>query len=127
MSWLRTVWLGLAALLLTTLTPAVSSAAWFGLRNDTKVPIVVQTGVMINNKLVPGRPAVLYPGEVAWDCAVKPCIKVIAIYDPKNPKVPLLQKTMPLGPIDVFLSVKTPAPGVITLTPATPPPNPKRR
>ena len=127
MTLLRSTCSALAALLLLGLAPAASSAAWFGLRNDTKAPIVVQTGVMVNNKLAPGRPQVLYPGEVAWDSTMKPCIKIIAIYDPKNPKQPLLQKAVPCGPTDVFLSVNTAPPAQIILTPATPPPTPKRR
>ncbi len=124
---MRTFWLSLLALAAMAGLPAPSHAAWLGVRNASGVPIIVQTGVVVNNNVVPGRPTVLYPGDVAWDCAVKPCIKCVVIADQKNPKQVLLQANFPCGPGDVFLSVKMMGPGQYHLVPTMPPVNPRRR
>lgn len=118
---IRPAWFALLALVAIAATPATSQAAWLGLRNETGAPIVVQTGVVANNAMTPGRPIVIYPNEVAWDCALKPCVKAIAIADPKNPKQVLLQVNVPVGPGDVFLAVKMIGPGQYRLVPAPPP------
>ena len=124
MNRLRKCWLSLLALVAIAATPGSLHAGWFGVRNDTGAPIVVQTGVVVNNKLCPGRPLVLAAGEVAWDPALKPVIKCVAIADPANPKAILLQANFPCGPGDVFLAVKLVAPGQYRLVPATPPAKP---
>jgi hypothetical protein len=101
--------------------PAGSQAAWFGLRNETGAAIVVQTGVVVDKAVMPGRPLIIYPNEVAWDAAIKPCVKCVAIADPANPKKVLFSANVPVGAGDVFLAVKMVAPGQFRLVPAPPP------
>lgn len=118
---LRPIWLAILALAAVAAMPASSDAAWFGLRNETGAAIVVQTGVVADKMVVPGRPLVIYPNEVAWDPAIKPCVKTVAIADPKNPKQVLFTANVQVGPGDVFLAVKMVAPGQYRLVPAPPP------
>jgi hypothetical protein len=101
---------------------ARADGVWFGLRNDTGVPIMVQTGVVAEGGVVLGRPLVLLPGEVSWDNSVKPCVKFVAFANPKNPKMILFKTTVNCGPDDVFMSVKMPGANQFRLIPATPPP-----
>jgi hypothetical protein len=81
---------------------------WVGLRNDSKTPIVVQASTVVNNRVVPGRLVLLYPGEVAWDCVVQPCVKSIAVYDPQQANRPLFEKKVPCGTVDLFFAVQVP-------------------
>jgi hypothetical protein len=118
---LRPIWLATLALAAVAAMPASSQAAWFGLRNETGAAIVVQTGIVVDKTVTPGRPLVIYGNEVAWDCAIKPCVKCVAIADPANPKKVLFTANVPVGPGDVFLAVKMVAPGQYRLVPAPPP------
>lgn len=117
----RPIWLAILAMAALAAAPATSDAAWFGLRNETGAAIVVQTGVVVDKTVTPGRPLVIYPNEVTWDCALKPCVKCVAIADPNNPKQILFSANVPVGPGDVFLAVKMVAPGQYRLVPAPPP------
>jgi hypothetical protein len=124
MNRLRTCWLSLLALAALAASPALTQAGWFGVRNDTGAPVVIQSGVVVNGKVVPGRPLVLAPNEIAWDPVLKPVVKCVAIADPKNPKKILLQTNFPCGPGDAFLSLKMPAAGQYNLAPAQLPKKP---
>ncbi|MCS6977249.1 MAG: hypothetical protein NZM31_09625 [Gemmatales bacterium] len=42
-------------------------AAWLGFRNDTEAAVVIQTGSLVGNRLVPGVPQRLLPGETSWE------------------------------------------------------------
>ena len=68
-------WLtGLVALLL----PTIANAAWLGYKNNTAVPVVIQSAVVVNNQLRWGKPHTLFPGEVAWDAVTTPGARVTA-------------------------------------------------
>lgn len=95
----------LLAAVLLGLWPAISNGGWLGLRNDTPAVIVVQQSYIVNNKVVPGRPLVLYPGEVNWDSVVQPCVRTIAVYDPRQPQRPLYENKLTCGTHDLFFTV----------------------
>lgn len=107
--------------------PGPARAAWLGLRNDTKAPIVIQTSTVVNNMPCAGRPLVLYPGEVTWDCVVQPCVKDITICDAKTKKPIVEKKGTACGTTDVFFSIQQGAPGQMKLVPTMPPTPPPRR
>lgn len=127
MNAIRATWVGVLACTALAAVPGPSPAAWLGLRNDTKTPIIIQTATVVNNQPCPGRPLVLYPGEVTWDCVVQPCIKDIAICDAKTKKPIFEKKGTACGTTDLFFSVQSATPGQMKLTPTTPPTPPPRR
>lgn len=100
--------------------PAAAHAAWFGLRNDTKSPLSVQTSNIINNAPGPGKFLTLYPGEVAWDSVVQQGVKHVAIHDGK--KRLLYEGKIPCGNSDLFFSMQMTPAGKVILVPAMPPP-----
>lgn len=124
---LRTHLVGLLCGIVWLLGPASALAGWLGFRNDTKTPLVIQTSTISDGGVTPGRPMSMYPAEVAWDNVVEPCIKNIAIYDPKQPKRPLFETKIQCGEADLFFSVQMPLPGQFKLVPAKPPSPPPRR
>lgn len=123
----RAIWVGLLACTALAAAPASSRAAWLGLRNDSKTPIIVQTSTVVNNQTCPGRPLILYPGEVTWDCVVQPCIKDITICDAKTKKAIFEKKGTACGTTDVFFSIQAGTPGQMKLVPTMPPTPPPRR
>jgi len=103
----------LAAVLLFAFWPATSNGGWLGFRNDTQAVIVVQQSYVVNNQVVPGRPRVLYPGEVNWDSVIHPCVRTIAVYDPRQPQRPLYQEKLSCGAHDLFYTVKPAGAGLV--------------
>jgi hypothetical protein len=99
------VWqIGILALLLTAAAPASSWAGWFGLRNDLKDTVIVQSSVVTaNRRVIQGRPKTLVAGEVAWDSVLLPGNRVIQIYD--GNKQLIYQKTIPIVG-DQFFSIQ---------------------
>jgi hypothetical protein len=93
--------------------PAPASAGWLGLRNDTPAVLVVQQSHVVNNKVTLGRPLVLYPGEVNWDSVVQPCVRTIAVYDPRQPLRPLYENKVPCGGPDLLYLVKPAGAGLV--------------
>ncbi len=103
----RTVRRAVLALAVLSVWPALSDAGWLGLRNDTAVPIVVQGASIVNGLPRRGKPQLLYPGEVAWECILIPGNKLIEVYDPKQPRrPPLHQETITCGADDLFYSIQ---------------------
>jgi hypothetical protein len=92
----RTVGLFGLAVLLTAFAPVRADAAWLGYKNDTTTAVVIQAAdvVVVNGKpqVRPGKPQVLYPGEVAWNAIAAPGPRIIAVYDPKQLTRPVLQE-----------------------------------
>ena len=109
--------LGLVAL------PAAGQAAWMGFRNDVNVTIVVQGSSVVQGEVRLGKPHLLYPGEVSWDCIVQPGTKQILIFDTK--KRLLLNGTVTAGADDLFFSVQIAPPGLARLVPLKPPASPQ--
>lgn len=121
-------WLGLL--------PAPADAAWLGFRNDTQNVIVVQGASIVNNQPRWGKPYRLFPGEIYWENILIPGNKLIHVYDPKQPNVPLLREVIQFQGADLFYAVetdttpgkdgKTPAAGSKVKLVPTKPPAPKK-
>lgn len=92
--------------------PSVASAAWLGFKNDTGTQVVVQLAVPHNGKMLYGPARTLNPGEVVWD-NIPPGARQVSVFDPKQPKVPVLSQLAVVGTQDVYLSIR--------LEPARPP------
>jgi hypothetical protein len=92
----------LAALFL----PTVTNAAWLGYKNNTAVPVVIQSAVVVNNQLRWGKPHTLFPGEVAWDAVTTPGARVIGVYDPKQNNRPVYRENIIVGSADIVLSLQ---------------------
>src|SRR5437870_3113686 len=71
------------------LLPAVADAAWLGFRNDTPNAIIVQGASLVNTQPRWGKPYRLDPGEVYWENILVPGNKLVHVYDPKQPNVPM--------------------------------------
>jgi hypothetical protein len=84
--------LGLLALAVLGVFPAVSAADGLGFRNDLKIPIIVQGESLVNNVLRRGQPLLIQPGKVAWDTNLKPCDRFISVYDARMPTRVLLRR-----------------------------------
>jgi len=92
---------------------AVSSTAhagWLGYKNESTVPVVVQTSTVVNNVIVRGKAHTLYPGEIAWDNIPAPAVRQLSVFDAKNNNKLILQDTVTLVNRDVFLSVRSETP-----------------
>lgn len=72
------------ALAVLLASAGVGHAAWLGLRNDLSAPVIIQGGIVANDRIVLGRPQLLYPGEVSWESIVQPGNRIITIYDAKT-------------------------------------------
>jgi hypothetical protein len=92
----------LAALFL----PAFADAAWLGYRNDTTVPVVIQSATIVNNQLRWGKPHSLFPGEIAWDAVPSPGGRIVGVFDPKKNNLPVYQEAVTVGSTDIFLSLQ---------------------
>lgn len=119
----------LAAGLIGLLVPAVAEAAWVGFRNDTGSPILVQGASVVNNQLRRGKPRLLLPGEVYWDCILLPGRKLIIVADAQQPNVTLYQDFIIVAAADLFFSVQKDMPLPLKQAPKsrTPPPAPKAK
>lgn len=116
------------ALAILALAPATLQAAWLGFRNDLKVPVIVRANTIVNNQARPGKPYLLYPGEVSWDSILQAGSRQVVIVDAKMPKRVLFQETITVIK-DSFFSVRldppTP-PNKIKIVPTKMPPPPKK-
>jgi hypothetical protein len=72
------------ALTLVVAWPLGARAAWLGFRNDTGVPIVVQSGSPTRAGMRWSKAHGLYQGEVSWDSVVQKGARVIVIFDAKR-------------------------------------------
>jgi hypothetical protein len=101
--------------------PGVSQAIWFGLRNDTGVPVIVNA---TTDPHKPGKSFVLNPGEISMDGLVRPGNRFITIADRRNPKRIYFQRTVPCAR-DSFYSMQPDGVGGIRLVPMKVPPRPR--
>ncbi|GIW82324.1 MAG: hypothetical protein KatS3mg105_4131 [Gemmatales bacterium] len=102
----------LAVVAVVAALPADADAAWFGLRNDTKTPLLIQ--------VLPGRPTILYPGDVAWDAIIRPGTRLLSVYDPRAPQRPIYQGKVNCGAANQFFSIRLSGPGRIVFVPTRP-------
>ncbi len=86
--------------------PVAARGGWFGFRNDTPGVLIVQQSTVVKSKVCPGRPLLLYPGEMTWDSVMQPGERSIAIYDPRQPQRPLYEKKVTYGAQDLLFAVK---------------------
>lgn len=100
-------------------------AAWLGFRNNLKVPVIVRTNTVVKNKIQMGKPAVLYPGEVAWDAVIQAGIRQIVVVEAKKPNRLLFHDTINVTK-DSFFSIQLAAPNKIKLVPTKMPAVPKK-
>jgi hypothetical protein len=108
--------------LLVCAWPVAAQAAWLGFRNDTGVPIIVQSGSPTRTGMRWSKARGLYQGEVSWDSVVQKGARVIVIFDGK--KRPVGKAQINCGDDDQFFSVQvTRVRGkvVVQLVPAKPP------
>jgi hypothetical protein len=92
----RTGLFGLAVLV-AAVVPMCAQAAWLGYKNSTPAAVIIRTDdiVVVNGKVQqvrPGKPHVLYPGEVAWDAISAAGPRVITVYDPAQANRAVLQE-----------------------------------
>ena len=110
------------ACLACVFAPSWASAAWLGYKNDTQAAIVVQTSVVVNDKVVRGKEHKLYPGEIAWDNIPVAGPRQISVMDPKANNKLTGQETINVANQDIFLSVQWQAqpqqPGKAVIPPA---------
>jgi hypothetical protein len=85
----RLLWKACLAAGLLIAIAADVNAGWMGFQNETKDTVVVQETIVVNGQQKPGRPQRLNTGEAVRDTQCQGTQKQIAIYDPKNTKVPL--------------------------------------
>lgn len=107
----------LAALVL----PTFVNAAWLGYKNNTSVPVVIQSAVVVNNQLRWGKPHTLFPGEVAWDAVTTPGARVVGVYDPKQSNRLVYQENIIVGVNDIVLSLQLVTPPQLPGRPVQPP------
>jgi hypothetical protein len=122
--------LGHLAWVVCLFVPSVSSAAWLGYRNDTAVPIIVQTSVVANDRIVRGKEHKLFPGEIVYDNIPTSGPRQITVVDGKSNNL-IGQETITVASQDIFLSLqlhsrpqtqgKAPVPPVLMLIPAKSP------
>lgn len=118
--------------------PASAQASWLGFRNDTGVPLLVQSATVVNNQLRPGRAHLLYPREVSWESIPLPGKRILIVREARRPNRVLFQDAVLIAGKDLFFSIQaapplpptntSPArPRVILLPdkPAAPPPGMK--
>ena len=75
----------LVALALTIGLPAVSSANWLLVKNDTGKTITVQEIVMVNGQAKRGKTTNLLPGETYREFLAIPGMKKVDVFDAKAP------------------------------------------
>lgn len=95
-----------AAILLLTAWPLAAPAAWLGYKNETATPIIVQTSVLVNGRVMRGKAHLLYPGEIAWDNIAAPGARSVSIYDPKANNRLVFQDTVNVANQDVFVAAR---------------------
>jgi hypothetical protein len=120
----RTAGLFGLAVLLTATAPACADAAWLGYKNSTTAVVIIQASdlVIANGRVQqvrPGKPHVLYPGEVAWDAIAAPGPRLIVVADKANNIV--LRERVDCNKTDIFVSLQFVTPPQVKGQPPAPP------
>lgn len=113
------------ACLVLMLGAAPLQAAWLGFRNDLKVPVIVRSNTVVKNQVRPGKPSILYPGEVAWEAVLQAGNRQIVVVEARKPNRVLLQDTITVNK-DTFMSIQLDPPTKVKLAPTKMPTPPKR-
>lgn len=100
-----------ALLVLVSLEKGSVQAAWLGFRNDSSIPVMVQSSCLIKEKPWPLKSQTLYPGEVAWQSILHAGPRRILIKEANTPNKFLLQVTILCGSEDQFFLFQFIPPG----------------
>lgn len=100
-----------AFLVVVSLGKSSVQAAWLGFRNDSSIPVLVQSSCLVREKPRPLKFQTLYPGEVAWQSIVHAGLRKILIQEATTPSNMLLQATILCGSEDQFFSFQFIPPG----------------
>jgi hypothetical protein len=136
-TWRTLCGCGLACLI-ALVGVSTAHGAWLGYRNDTGVPVIIQSAVVVNNQERWGKPHTLFPGEIAWDAVPAPGARIVGVFDPKQNNRLAYRDGLVVGTADIFLSLQmVPSPQlpgrppqapqprfIVTKPPTTPPGGP---
>jgi hypothetical protein len=118
-----TLMLGIAACLIL---PAGLRAETLTIRNDTKIPLVIQTAIVVNNQVKVDRPIVIKSGASAT--VALPGNKLISVYNGRNPSQILNKSTIPASKEDGTYSIQADVlPGRVKLEAVKPDPAPDKK
>lgn len=118
-----TLMLGIAACFLL---PAGLRAETLTIRNDTKIPLVIQTAIVVNNQVKVDRPVVIKAGASAT--VALPGNKLISVYNGRNPSQILNKSTIPASKEDGTYSIQADIlPGRVKLEAVKPDPPPDKK
>jgi hypothetical protein len=113
---IATVMLAVAGLFVS---PAGLRAETLVIRNDTNIPLVIQTAIVVNNQVKVDRPVVIKAGGNA--SIALPGNKLISIYNGRNPSQILNKSTIPASKEDGVYSIQADVlPGRVKLEPVKP-------
>ena len=84
--------------------PAGLRAETLIIRNDTNIPVVIQTAIVVNNQVKVDRPVVIKAGGNA--AIALPGNKLISIYNGRNPSQILNKSTIPASKEDGIYSIQ---------------------
>ena len=101
----------LLAVLIVGAAPAAGRAEALTFRNDTNGPVIVQAAISVRGAMKAGRPYLLNPGD-STPGIVMAGDKVIFVFDPKNPNVPICQVPVAGTPGDKAFNVAPDGGGV---------------
>src|SRR5262245_42025195 len=101
--WKALVVVGLLTALAWAWVPATASAEVLIIRNDTKVPLVVQGVCVVNGKVVRDQPMPVQAGGMVK--VVLPGNKQITVFEARPPNLPLFQGTVPASLQDQLYSI----------------------
>ncbi|HVS39345.1 MAG TPA: hypothetical protein VMS17_27555 [Gemmataceae bacterium] len=120
---MRTIGMGLAAVLMGALLPAGAHAEELLFRNETNGPIIIQAACVVRGVLRRDRPYLLKPGD-ATPAIVLPGNKLITIYDGLNTNRVIFQGTIPGGLGNQAFGVGIDPTGGVMVSPKAMPPGP---
>jgi hypothetical protein len=116
--WRRSMKLWLALLIVCLLGPSSAFAGWLGFRNDTKIALVVQETIVVNNVPRPGKPEKLGAGDTVRDLQACPNPqRKFTIYDAKGQQLYTGVFPCPAANENVLFAIKMDAKGKITIEP----------
>jgi hypothetical protein len=96
--------------------PAGLRAETLVIRNDTNIPVVIQTAIVVNNTVKVDRPVVIKAGGNA--SISLPGNKLISVYNGRNPSQILNKSTIPASKEDGIYSIQADVlPGRVKLEP----------
>src|SRR5262245_49216708 len=104
---MSTCWLRRAAIAVFLFCPMSASAraAGIGFKSNVPIPVIVQGATVVDNMLRRGAPVIIPPGKAGWDLNLKPGIRIITIYDGRQPTRVLYQGPVPFQGEDIILNI----------------------